>query len=284
MRLLCAAALALSCGLWLAYGDDKNPAQLKAERTARLTEIKTKFDAAFMKLEDRFQKAATEGDKRGVAVEMREETLLVAAQAVKVAEVDPKDEVGFGACAFIVRAAWRVDAGGPDVAKAVDFLIEHHVANPKVKEVLPYVFGKPGDKLLKAVSEKGADNDTKATALVLRGFQSISAIDDETEDRKILEEVRAATELLETARKLAPNAKIEDGTIAEFADKGLAGLKKITSLLPGNAGRQEGDAGRPQGQGRGARLLEYPLRAVQGDDSAPARTGQQVQGPAVYDH
>lgn len=233
MRLLCAAALALSCGLWLAYGDDKNPTQVKAERVARFADIKTKFEASFKALEGRFEKAATEGEKRGVAVEMRELTLLTAGEAIKVAEVAPGDEVGFDVCAFILRSAERVGAGGPDVAKAVDFVTEHHAASPKVKDVLPYVFGKSGNKLLKAVTEKGADNDTKAVALVLRGFQAINAID-ETEDAEIVAEVRAATELLEAARKLAPGAKIDDTPVAEFVDRGLAALKKITGLMPGN--------------------------------------------------
>lgn len=236
MRLLCAAALALTCGLWLAYGDDKNPAQIKAERTARLDELKKKFDDKFKELEAQHEKAQSEGDKRGVRVEMREETLLVAGKVLKVAEIDPKDEIGFTASAYIVQVAGRVGAGGPDVQKAVDFLVEHHAGSPKIKDVLLYAMlsGKPGDKLLKAVAEKGVDNDTKAVALVLRGYQAAQAVDDEADDKAILAAVKSASEILEAAKKTSPNAKIDDTTVAKFADDELAGLRKITGLLPGN--------------------------------------------------
>lgn len=236
MRLLCAAALALTCGLWLAFADDKNPAQIKAERTARLDELKKKFDDKFKELEAQHEKAQTDGDKRGVRVEMREETLLVAGKVLKVAEIDPKDEVGFTASAYIVQVAGRVGAGGPDVTKAVDFLVEHHVSSPKIKDVLLFAMlsGKPGEKLLKAVAEKGADNDTKAVALVLRGYQAAQAIDDEADDKVILAAVKSASDILEAAKKMSPNAKIDDTTVAKFADDQLADVRKISGLLPGN--------------------------------------------------
>lgn len=235
MRLLCAAALSLVCGLWLAFADDKNPEQIKAERSARLEQIKTKFDATFKELEARHEKAAA-ADKRGVVVEMREETLLVAGKALKVAEVDPKDAVGFAALEFIARSAGRVGAGGPDVTKAMDLLTEHHVANPNVRGFLLYVMltNKAGEKLLKAVSEKGADADTKAVAMVMRGYQAAQAVDDSEPDAKIVAAVKEASDLLEAAKKLSANAKVDDTTVGKFADDELKGLKGITGLLPGN--------------------------------------------------
>jgi thiol-disulfide isomerase/thioredoxin len=235
MRLLCAAALSLVCGLWMAFADDKNPEQIRAERTARLAAIKAKFDATFKELEARYEKAP-QAEKRGVVVEMREETQLAAGKALKVAEIDPKDEAGFAALEFIARSAGRVGAGGADVVKAMDLLAEHHAANPKVRDFLTYVMmtNKPGEKLLRAVSEKGADTDTRAIATVMRGYQAAQAIDDSDEDARIVAAVKAAADLLEAAKKLSPNAKVDDTTVAQFADDELKGLKALTSLLPGN--------------------------------------------------
>lgn len=235
MRLMCAAALSLVCGLWLAFADDKNPAQLKAERTARLADLKKKYDETFKELEEKFNKAP-KNEQRAVVLEMREETLLLVDKVLVVAEGDPKDDVGFEASAFIVRIAGKVGADSKSVVRALDFLTEHHVADPKVKDTLLYamLIGKPGEKLLKAVAEKGADTDTKAVALVLRGYLAAQAVDDSEDDRKIVAQVKAATDLLESATKMAPNAKIDDTTVSKFAADEIAGLKKITALLPGN--------------------------------------------------
>lgn len=235
MRLFCAAALSLVCGLWLAFADDKNPAQLKAERTARLADLKKKYDETFKELEEKHNKAP-KAERRAIVLEMREETQLIVDKVLVVAEGGPKDEVGFEASAFAVHIAGKVGVDSKEVVKALDILTEHHAADPKVKDTLLYAMlvGKPGEKLLKAVVEKGADTDTKAVALALRGYLAAQAVDDSDEDRKIVAAVKAATDLLESAAKMAPNAKIDDTTVAKFTSDEIAGLKKITAMLPGN--------------------------------------------------
>jgi thiol-disulfide isomerase/thioredoxin len=235
MRLLCAAALSLSVGLWLAYSGMNRPvvaADPKADRAAKLEELKKKYDATFKELIDKFAKADPK-DKAGIRSEVREEALLMAGKAVKLAEEDPKDAVAFDAAAFVLEKAGQVGAGGPDVEKALGLIAEHHAANPKVKDLLPMAMsmGAAGDKFLKTVGEKATDKETKATALFLRGYMIAQNIDDEDDEKKLAEQVKQATGLLEEAAKLAPGAKIgRNQTIGKLAAGEVEGLKAVTAL------------------------------------------------------
>jgi thiol-disulfide isomerase/thioredoxin len=232
MRLLCAGALILSFGLWLANADDKKPADPKSPRAVRLAELKRRYDEAHKELAERFAKAE---DKTGIRAEMREEAMLYAGKIIKVAEDDPKDEIGFDASAFIVRSAGEVGAGGPDVEKAVGFIAEHHINNAKVKDLLVPAgqTGSAGDKLLKAASEKSSDKSVKGIALFLRGSRLAAAIDNEEDEKKLPGLIRDATDLLDTAVKTAPDAKVDGETIANSAQPLLKDLKAMNALLVG---------------------------------------------------
>src|SRR5690348_10975479 len=113
MRLLCAAALSLSVGLWFAFAADA-----KSDRAAKLADLRKKFDEENKELIAKLQKAESPVEARAVQAEMRELVLITAGKVLTVAEGDPKDETGFEAAAFIVQMAGRVGASGPDVEKA----------------------------------------------------------------------------------------------------------------------------------------------------------------------
>ncbi len=229
MRLLCAAALALTFGLWAAFADDKKP----SDRAARLADLKKKHDSTFKELEERFQKAAP-NEKRGIVAEMREEVTLTAGKAIKIAEENPKDDTGFDAVAFIVRSAGKLGAGGPDVEKALGLVAEHHLNSAKVTDLLiPAMQTGAGDKFLKIASEKSTDKGTKAAALAIRGYQIAQTIDDEEDEKKLPGLVREATELLEAAVKLSPDTKLGKSTIGTFAQGQLDELKMVTALAVG---------------------------------------------------
>lgn len=234
MRLLCAAALSLSIGLWFAFAEDKKPAEVKTDRAAKLADLKKKFDEENKELTTKLQKAESPVEARAAQAEMRELVLITAGKLLAVAEGDPKDETGFEATAFLVQIAGRVGASGPDIEKAVGIIAEHHVNNAKVKEFLiPAMrMGEAGQKLLKAVGEKSTDKDAKGTALFLRGYLKAQSVDDEEDDAKLAAIVKEATELLEQAAKVAPDVLVGNSkqTIAKFAANEIEGLKAVTSL------------------------------------------------------
>lgn len=255
MRLLCAAAVSLTLGLWVA-------ADSKTDRAAKLEELKKKYDATFKELLERFNKAEP-GDKAGIRAEIREETLLMAGKVLKVAEENPKDEVAFDAASFVIQKAGQVGAGGPDVEKAAGLIAENHAANPKVKGVLiPAMrLGKAGEKLLKAVGEKAADKEAKGLALFLRGYSMAQGIDDEEDDKKVAELVKEATALLEEATKLAPNAKLgnSDQTVGKLAGGEIESLKAVAAL---GVGKPAPEVASKTLDGKDIKLSDYKGKVV----------------------
>ena len=236
MRLLCAAALSLSAGLWFAHADDKKPADPPAaDRAGKLAALKTKFEAENKELAAQLAKAETRADARAVQTEMRELLTLTAGKVFEVAKADPKDAVAFDAASFVVENAAKVGATGGDVEKAAELIAEHHAANPKVKDLLlPAMrLGDVGDKLIKAVSEKATDKETKGTATFIRGYKLAQQVDDEEDGAKLAAAVKEAIALLEQAAKEAPDVKIGNGTIGKFAAKEVDGLKAVLALAVG---------------------------------------------------
>jgi hypothetical protein len=229
MRLLCAAALSLSVGLWFAFAADP-----KTDRATRLADLKKKFEEENKELTAKLQKAESAVEARAAQAEMRELALITAGKVLTVAEGGPKDETGFEAAAFIVQISGRTGASGPDIEKAVGIIAEHHVNNKQVKDFLiPAMrMGEAGQKLLKAVGEKSTEKDAKGLALFLRGYMVAQSIDDEEDEKKLAALVKEATDLLEQAAKTAPDVTVGNSkqTIAKFAAGEVEGLKSVLSL------------------------------------------------------
>ncbi len=243
MRLLCAAALSLSVGLWVAYAQDKKPADgPKTDRAEKFAALKKKFEDENKELATQLSKAENPGDARAIQGEMKELVLLTAGKAFEIAKDDPKDDVGFDAAAFVVQIAGRIGANNEDVDKATQMIALHHAASAKVRDLLVPAMrlGEPGDKLIKAVSEKATDKDTKGVATFIRGYKIAQAIEEEEDEKQIALMVKDATALLELAAKEAPNAKINPSapkspTVGDLATKEIENLKAVTSVVVGKA-------------------------------------------------
>jgi thiol-disulfide isomerase/thioredoxin len=239
MRLLCAAAVSLALGLFIACADDKKPAGSKDDPKARaekLDAVKKRFDGEFADLSKRLDRAESQAEVRGIQTEMRELIAITAEKALAIANDDPKDDTGFAAAEFLVRSAAKVgDAAGKEVGTAVGLLAEHHAANPKIKDLLvPAVqLGAGGDKLLRAVAEKGPDKDAKAVALFLRGFRIAQELEEEEDDKKLPAMVAEATDLIEKAAKESPGAKVGSTTVGEAAKEQVEALKGVLLVAVG---------------------------------------------------
>lgn len=262
MRLLCAAALSLSFGLWVAFAQDTKPTETKADRAAKLEELKKKYEATFKELKERFA-SAPPADKRGIQAEMKEEAVLTIGKVLPIAEGDPKDETGFAAAAFIVQTAGQVGAGGPEVEKAVAIIAEHHAANAGVKDLLiPAMrMGPTGEKLLKTVSEKAADKEARGLALFLRGYVKAQGIDEEEDEAKMALIVKDATALLEEAAKVAPDVTVGNSktTIAKMAATEIEGLKGVLAL---GVGKPAPDVESLLLDGKKVKLSDYKGKVV----------------------
>jgi thiol-disulfide isomerase/thioredoxin len=235
MRLLCAAALSLSVGLFFAYAQDKQP----DPRAAKLEAAKKKYEATLKELNEQL-KTAQPGSQAGIQAEIREEAMLMAGKVLRIAEEDPKDAVALDAAAYVIAASAKARAAGADVEKFVALLAEHHATSPKVKDLLVPAMrlGDAGDKLLKAVSEKATDKPAKGLALLLRGYNTALKTANEDDEAQLALLTKAAIDLLEAAKKEAPDAKLnpddpKSPTYAAFADTQIAELKAATALAVG---------------------------------------------------
>lgn len=231
MRLLCAAAMLLALDLFAVRADDTD-AKARAEKLAALMK---KYDVELLDLTNRLNKAEDPAAARGVQAEMRELAALMAEKVIAIATANPKDATGFAAAEFILQSAAKVGADGKDVEAAVGLIAEHHAASPKVKELLiPAMrLGTPGEKLLKAVCEKGKDKDARAVAYFLRGYQISQQLDDEEDEKKLKDMVADAKALIEKAVNESPDAKIGTKKVAEIAKSELENLNAVTLVSVG---------------------------------------------------
>ncbi|HJZ59858.1 MAG TPA: TlpA disulfide reductase family protein [Gemmataceae bacterium] len=228
MRLLCAAALTLTVGLFVAFGDDKDSPK-GAERAKRLKELEKKYDDEFGRLVEKFQNAKTAEEKNAIRTEVRELSVLTAEKAIKIAEENPKDEVAFDAAVFIIQKLGRFAADQPEFAKAVGLIGDHHVNNPKVKDLLLTAgrFGPPGEKLLSAAAEKSTNKEVKGTALYMLGTMYAEQADDADDEKQATDLTDKAIKYLQMAAETAPDAKIGKDTIAEAAKTEITALKSL---------------------------------------------------------
>jgi thiol-disulfide isomerase/thioredoxin len=234
MRLLCAAATAVSLGLLVACADDKkaDPAAA-ADPAAKLTALKKKFDAEMDDLRKRFEKASPT-DRAGIQAEARELAVLTSRTAVELATANAAAEVGLEAAAFVIEKAGRF-GGGKEIEAAAGVVAEHHLNSPKVKALLPVIgqVGPAGEKLLQAAAEKSADKEVKGMALFFLGASAAAQLDDEEDAKRVDELIAKATEYLEKAAKEAPEAKVEGTTVGKAAAEQLEALKAVKNLAVG---------------------------------------------------
>lgn len=264
MRLLCAAAVSLSLGLFVALADDKKPADPNMPRADKFAAAKKKFDDEMAEFKQRLAKASDAGEARGIQAEMRELVALRADKFLDIAKDDPKDDTGFAALEFLVKTGAEMNAGSlKEVGEAVGLLAEHHAASPKIKPLLVPLMrlGPAGEKLIVTVSEKGTDKEARGTALFIRGFKAARAADDEEDEKLLAEAVAKAIDLFDRAAKEAPDAKVGTGakTIAEFAKQETEQLKAISAL---GVGKPAPDVESYDLGGKKVKLSDYKGKVV----------------------
>ncbi len=233
MRLLYAAAVSLSLGLFVSFADENQPTDPAVARAQRLKDLQKRFDSEFAELSARFDKAKTAEEQKGIRVEVKELANLISGKLLTLAQDDPKDATAFEALAFMIEKT--AFGGGKDVEKGIALLGEHQLDNPKVKELMPVIagVGSVGEKFLLTASDKATDKEARATALFLLGVLAGEAADYEDDSKKQEVIVTKGIEYLERAAKEAPEAKVGGSTIVKQVVTQLEGLKSAAALLVG---------------------------------------------------
>ena len=232
MRLLCAALLSLSLGLMTAAGDDKKdpPKDAKpADRADRVKDIQANFQKELGELVKKLRAAKTPAERQGVITEAKELAALTAGKAVAVAEESPKDAVALDAAVLALSSLAQVGGGGAEADKAVKVIVDHHIASPKLKDVVRMAggMGPAGTKLLEAAGEKSADKEVKGTALFILGSSLAEQADDAPNEKAATELTDKAIKSLEAAAAAAPDVRLGRQTIAEAVKAEVQALKTL---------------------------------------------------------
>ena len=254
MRLLVAAAVSLSIGLFIACAHDAK------DRSAKIDAMKKKFDTELAELKDRFEKSTSAAEKKEIQAEARELSIITAQKALELAKDDPKDAAAFDAALFVIEKAGRYGAA-KEIEAAATIIGEHHANNPKVKDVMPTIAGAgpAGQKFLQAAAEKATDKDVKAMALYFLGSDSDNQIDDEEDEKKIDVLVEKAKGYYEKAAKEAPEAKIGAITVTKAVADKLEGLRVVKNL---RVGKQIPDVESVTLDGKKVKFSDYKGKVV----------------------
>jgi thiol-disulfide isomerase/thioredoxin len=232
--------LALSLGLYFTY--ERTSAAVADDPAAKLKEQKAKFTEEFDELLKRFEKAATVADKKGIQAEAKELATITAEKVRKIAEIDPKSDAGFDAALFALSRLVDIGASGADIDKLFAIVTEHHLNNPKVKDMVLSAgrAGASGGKFLEAVAAKSTDKPVKAIALYILGMSASSQSDDARSPKEADELVKKAVEFLERAIKESPTTKVDGSTIKEACESEikLVKLLAVGSPLPDVGGTE----------------------------------------------
>ena len=229
MRLFFASMLALSLGLYVTYDKFVKGAAAPEDQAEKLKAQKKKFGEEFDELLKRFEKAATQADKKGIQAEARELATLTTEKVLKIAEADPKSEAAFEAASFTMSRLVSIGATGPDVDKLLGIVSEHHLNNPKVKDLVLTAgrAGPAGEKFLQTAGEKSPSKEIRGISLYLLGM-SYSEQADEANEKAAAALTAKAIDFLSRAAKEAPDTKLGEETIAKAVEGEIKSLKTLS--------------------------------------------------------
>jgi len=263
MRLLCATALALSAGLFAACGDDTKKPTKEAiptpeERGERLKKIQATFTAERDDIVKRFRTAPGPQEQAGLRTEAKELAAITASKLLAITETNPKDDISLSAAQLALTELVRFGLKGDDLDKLMGIVTDHHLNNPKVKDLLAgaSTTGPAGEKLLTTASERSEDKNVKGVAFFYLGKVRADQADDAPDEKAADEAIRKAIELLERAGKEAPEAKIKDLTL----DKAAAA--EIKTIQGRSVGYEVADVEGAGLDGKKARLSGFKGKVV----------------------
>ena len=267
MRLVFAAALTITAGLFAAHADDKKDAPKKDApkdapaadpRAESLKAVRGKFQEEFDEILKKFQAAKTAEGKNGARTEAKELASLTVGKVLKVAEENPKDETALAAAEFALTRLAPLGVAGADVDKLIGLVAEHHLSSPKVKNLVMMAgrMGLAGEKLLQAAAEKSTDKEVKGLSLYFLGTELAEKADDAPNEKVATELTAKAIDYLERAVKEAGDVKVGRQTIAKAAHGEIQALKTL------GVGKPAPDVEGTDLDGKAVKLSSYTGKVV----------------------
>src|SRR5262249_14507372 len=148
----------------------------------------------------------------------------------KVAEEKPDDATGLEAALLALQLSTQTTKNAADLGKAADILAKHHMASPRVKQIIPAMqnFGEPGVTALRTFAAAAKDEQRKGTVSLAVGKALVAASDKVGDLKKAEAMVKEAESTFETTARDYKDVRTEDGgTVGKEAEGELKTVKAV---------------------------------------------------------
>jgi thiol-disulfide isomerase/thioredoxin len=220
MRPILFAGIALLIGCpQFTVGDDPKEAP-RGPVARKFAELKKKFEAEEKELKKKLADASDPDDQKQISFSLKELSAITASDAIELAVDNPKDEASIDSAVFALKLLGQFKVTGRDMDKAVAFILDNHINSPKIQGALAQMSGAgaTGQQFLKTVAEKTTNKEVQGLAM----FYCAVALDGQAAaqeaqgNEEAAMKMRAeATEMMEKAVKLAPDAKVGSDTLTK---------------------------------------------------------------------
>ncbi len=229
MRYLVLGALALLVGTPALWAQETPKDRSPPAKSTPLAEQFQSLLKEFQKAEQEFTKAyrdAKTNDEREKVVKDKYPALQkFPGRFLELAQKNPKDPVAVDALVWILLHT----EGGPDIAKAIDQFVQHHLSSPKLGPLCQQLGQMPlksSEKLLRGIREKNPNREIKALA----GFSLAQALKNQSEQDASADSKKQAAEaekLLDEVIAKYGDVKTDQGTLADQAKPELYELRNL---------------------------------------------------------
>jgi len=228
MRRLSAVVLSVSFGLLTAAGQDKKDTPNDA-RAEKLKAVTKQLEGDIGGLQKKLEAARDAKERETVVAQAKELFGSYAPKALKVAEEKPDDATGQEAAILALQLATQTSKHGAEVERAADILARHHMASPKVRQLVPVLenAGEPGVKALRAFAAAAKDQQTKGAVTLALGKALVASADKVGDLKKGEALVKEAESAFETAARDYKDVRTEDSTVGREAESELKTVRAV---------------------------------------------------------
>jgi thiol-disulfide isomerase/thioredoxin len=215
--------------------DDQKSTAPKPTSAESLRKLENKFDSdvAHAFWDSVYNKRTSEVIHKNMA----DLTKLYFSQAIVIAKENRRDATGFEAALFIANKISQYGRGR-EFEEALELIGEHHLDNPRVRDLFPRVpyYEDVGMAFAHRVAEKSKNQELRGVTLFSIGSRMKVALYSEDDEAKRREGIERITAYFQKAAKEAPQAVVWSGgetTIEKAVASNLAVLKAMKSVAIG---------------------------------------------------
>jgi hypothetical protein len=229
MRYLVVGALALLVSTPALWAQDppkqKPPPGQPSPAAGQYETLVKEFQKAAQEFSKAYRDAKTEDDRKKVFRDLYPTLQKFPARFLELAQKNSKDPVAVDALVWIVVNT----EGGPEMAQAIDLLVQDHLTSPKLGPVCQQLGQAPlqlTEKLLRGIWEKNPNREIKALAC-LSLAQALKSQSDRASSADAKKQAAEAEKLFDEVVTKYGDVKTDQGTLADLAKPELFEIRNL---------------------------------------------------------